>query len=61
MPMAHRKAHEHVGSDFEQFLRQDKRLEAATTLALRRVLAWEVQQAMKRPTSAKPKLSDGCV
>jgi hypothetical protein len=31
--MAHKRAHEHVGSAFEDFLRQDKRLEAATTLA----------------------------
>ena len=61
MTMAHKKAHEHVGSDFEEFLRQDKRLEAATTLALKRVLAWEFQQAMKRPTSARPKLPDGCI
>lgn len=59
--MAHKKAHEHVGGDFEEFLRQDKRLEAATTLALNRVRAWEFQQSMERSTSATPKLSDGCV
>ena len=57
--MAHKRAREHVGSDNEEFLRQDKRLEAATTLALKRVLAWEFQQAMERPTPATPKLFDG--
>jgi hypothetical protein len=59
--MAHKKAHEHVGSGFEEFLRQDKRLEAATTLALKRVREWEFQQAMERSTSATPRLSDGSV
>ena len=46
--MARKKAHRHVGSDFEEFLREDKRLEAATALALKRVLAWEFQQAMEK-------------
>ena len=42
--MAPKKAHLQVGSDFEEFLREDKRLEAATALALKRVLAWELPQ-----------------
>ena len=44
--MAGKKAHPHIGSDFEDFLREEGRLEEATALALKRVLAWEIQQAM---------------
>ena len=44
--MAGKKAHPHIGSDFEDFLREEGRLEKATALALKRVLAWEFQQAM---------------
>ena len=44
--MAGRKTHPHIGSDFEDFLREEGRLEEATALALKRVLAWEFQQAM---------------
>jgi predicted XRE-type DNA-binding protein len=46
--MAGRKAHPHIGSDFEDFLREEGRLEEATALALKRVLAWEFQQAMTK-------------
>ena len=38
--MARKKTRPHVGSDFEDFLREDKRLEAATALALKRVRAY---------------------
>ena len=46
--MAGKKAHPHIGSDFEDFLREEGRLEEATALALKRVLAWEFQQAMTK-------------
>ncbi len=46
--MAGKKAHPHIGSDFEDFLREEGRLEDATALALKRVLAWEFQQAMTK-------------
>ena len=41
------KSHPRVGGDFEDFLRDDGRLEEATALAVKRVLAWELQRAMK--------------
>ena len=44
--MAGRKTHPHIGSNFEDFLREEGRLEEATALAIKRVLAWEFQQAM---------------
>ena len=37
----------HVGSEFEDFLREDKRLEASTAVAIKRVIAWEIQRAME--------------
>jgi len=46
--MAGKKAHPNIGSDFEDFLREEGRLEEATALALKRVLAWEFQQAMTK-------------
>lgn len=55
--MARKKAHRHVGSDFEDFLRDDKRLEAATVLALKRVLAWEFQRAMEKANVSQAEMA----
>ena len=41
-----RKAHPRLGSRFEDFLRDDGRMEEATAIAIKRVLAWEIQRAM---------------
>ncbi len=38
----------HVGSDFEDFLREEGRLEISTSLAIKRVIAWEFSQAMQK-------------
>jgi len=45
--MTKRKSHPRVGSDFEDFLREDGRLAQATAVAVKRVLAWELQRAME--------------
>jgi len=45
--MARKKVNPHVGSDFEDFLAEEGRLEESTALAVKRVLAWELTQAMK--------------
>jgi antitoxin HicB len=37
-----------IGSDFEDFLREQGRLEESTALAMKRVLAWEFNEAMKK-------------
>ena len=55
--MARKKTHRHVGSDFEEFLREDKRLEGATALALKRVLAWEFQQAMEKANVSQAEMA----
>ncbi len=45
--MKRREFHPRLGRDFENFLRGEDRLQEATTLAIRRVLAWELHRAMK--------------
>lgn len=37
-----------VGSSFDSFLDEDGQLEAATEVAIKRVLAWQLAQAMKQ-------------
>ena len=45
--MTKRKSNARIGSDFEDFLRDEGRLEQATAVAIKRVLAWEIQRAME--------------
>ena len=45
--MKKRKSHPRVGSQFEEFLREEGRLEEATAIAVKRVLAWDLQRAMQ--------------
>lgn len=37
----------HIGSDFDDFLREENALEEATAVAAKRVLSWQLAQAMK--------------
>lgn len=37
----------HVGSDFDEFLEQEGILEEATATAIKRVIAWQIEQEMK--------------
>ena len=39
---------QHLGSDFDDFLREDDLLEATTAVAIKRVLAFQISQEMKR-------------
>jgi antitoxin HicB len=55
--MARKKAAPHVGSDFEDFLREERRLEEATVLAVKRVLAWELLKAMKQAKVSQAELA----
>lgn len=38
---------EHVGSSFDDFLQEEGLLEEATAVAIKRVLAWQITEAMK--------------
>lgn len=40
------KTNKHRGSDFESFLQEDALLEEVETLAIKRVLAYQIQQQM---------------
>jgi hypothetical protein len=44
--MKKRKAHPRVGSDFEDFLKNEGRLEEATAVAIKRVLVRKIRRAL---------------
>ncbi len=37
----------HLGSSFDDFLAEEALLEATTAVAIKRVLAWQIEQEMK--------------
>ena len=45
--MSRKRAHRHIGSDFEDFLIEDGRLHESTARAVKRVLASQVARASK--------------
>lgn len=55
--MPRKKAHPSIGSNFEDFLEEDGRLEQATALAIKRVLAWELERAMKESNVSQAELA----
>ena len=48
---------EHVGSDFDDFLKQDGLLAECEAGALKRVVAWQLEQEMKRRKISRAKLA----
>ena len=38
----------HIGSSFEDFLAEEGLLEECTNMAIKRVIAWQVEQAMQK-------------
>jgi DNA-binding Xre family transcriptional regulator len=55
--MARRKKNPHVGSSFEEFLVKEGQLEGATAVAIKRVLAWQIVQAMRIEKVSKAELA----
>jgi antitoxin HicB len=55
--MAPKKMNPHAGSDFEDFLAEEGRLEESTALAIKRVLAWEIERAMKQGRVSQAELA----
>lgn len=45
--------HPNRGSSLEEFLAEDGNLEAATAVAIKRVIAWQLQQEMERRKLSK--------
>ena len=37
----------HIGSDFDAFLAEHRELEEAASVAVKRVIAWQIEQAMQ--------------
>lgn len=52
-----RRRNKHLGSSFDEFLRSEGLYEEVTTLAWKRVLSWEVTEAMKREGISKSEMS----
>jgi len=47
----------HAGSDFDAFLQEDGVLEEVTAAALKRVIAWQIAQAMKKQNITKTEMA----
>lgn len=50
-------AKKNIGSSFDDFLREDARLEEATAIALKRVIAWQIAKEMKAQKLTKTELA----
>jgi antitoxin HicB len=48
----------HLGSDFEDFLADEGLLDVANALAVKRVLAWQIEQAMKEKSISKSRMAE---
>ena len=48
---------EHVGSDFDDFLKQDGLLAECEATAFKRVVTWQLEQEMKRRKISRAKLA----
>jgi len=49
--------HAHVGSDFDAFLVEEGLLEHATAVAVKRVIAWQIEQEMRTQKLTKTALA----
>ncbi|HEU4797567.1 MAG TPA: Fis family transcriptional regulator [bacterium] len=47
----------HIGSDFDQFLREEGLLEDSSAVALKRVIAWQLGEAMKSQRVTKSEMA----
>jgi DNA-binding Xre family transcriptional regulator len=48
---------EHIGSDFDDFLKQDGLLAGCEAGALKRVVAWQIEREMKRRKMSRARLA----
>lgn len=47
----------HIGSDFDQFLQEEGLLEVSSAVALKRVIAWQLGEAMKSQGVTKSEMA----
>ena len=52
-----RKKKGHIGSSFEDFLRDEETYEETTAVAVKRVLAWQLEQAMEENKISKNRMA----
>jgi len=52
------KKNPHTGSSFDDFLKEEGLLEESTAVALKRVLAWQLMQEMKRGHLTKASMAN---
>lgn len=48
---------QHIGSSFDDFLAEESRLEETTAIAMKRVIAWQIEQEMKAQKLTKTELA----
>ena len=48
---------QHLGSNFEDFLKEEGLLEETTAIATKRVLAWQIAEAMKKQNLSKTEMA----
>ena len=53
-----KKAFDHSGSTFESFLEEEGILEEVDAVAIKRVIAWQLSQAMKTAKLSKKQLAE---
>ncbi len=51
------KKHPNIGSNFDAFLAEEGELEESTAIAIKRVIAWQLSQAMKETGTTKSELA----
>lgn len=51
------KKNSHLGSDFDDFLREEGILEEVEAVAMKQVLAWQIQREMRRKKLSKAALA----
>jgi len=52
------KRNPHVGSDFDDFLAENDLLEPTTAVAIKRVIAWQITEAMKARGLSKKAMAE---
>lgn len=51
-------SNKHIGGDFDDFLAEDGILEESTAVAMKRVIAWQIQQEMKAQKISKTRMAE---
>lgn len=51
-------ANKHIGSSFDDFLAEEGRLEESTATAMKRIIAWQIEQEMKAQKLSKTAMAE---